>query len=328
MAFSAIVLDNKNFFQTGKITVRIAKYYNSPIVWDLTDDSSIYDRFKKTRDKKGKSKGDGTKFKVEDFDNCLVSSPLGGGRNYGLFTLPQINSVGRVSFLDNSFSQPIWEGSFWRPISSNKTKVDYINIPNDQPTQEGKNTDGSAAGNNLEGDEGTIILRTKTTTEDEYDWQQNSTENLVVLDKNKLKIIHFLEWDNNTPKKWQEITIENGEVSVKVVNDTDNKTANLLIKEDEILSELDDSGEKTSLKLSTSDPSFEFVGPNSIKFFGDADYLAKYNDLVDLMDRISTHKHVCPVNGMTAEVLDGGAPMSSSIKSVVQSMKAERLKVE
>lgn len=329
MPYSAIVLDNSNFFTTGTITVRVAKYYNAPFVWDLAEDTAIFDEFKKIRDGQKKDKG-GNIVHLGDFDNCLVSSPLGGGRNYGLFMLPQVNAVGRVSFLDETFSQPLWEGSFWRPIRNSEdfSKIEFVNIPNDQPAEEGEETDGAKKGSNLEGDEGTIILRTKSTTEDEHNWQEASTENLIVLDGNRLKIIHFLEWEETTPKKWQEITIENGEVNIVVQNDTDNKIATLKMKEDELLHELDDGGEKTSLKLSTSDPSFEFTGPNTIKFLGDADYLAKYTDLVDILERLSEHQHTCPITGLTIDVLDGGAPMSSTINNPKNSMKAERITTE
>lgn len=317
MAYSAIVLDNTEFFTKGTITVRVAKYFNAPFTWDLSNDTSILKQFEQLKKEN----------KVEDFNNCLVSTPLGGGRNYGLFMLPQINSVGRVSFLDDTFSQPVWEGAFFKPHHGDNFVVEYVGIPNDQEEQEGENTDGAKKGKNIQGDEGTIILRQKTTNKDDYNWQEANTQNLVVLDGEKLKIIHFFEWDGTTPKKWQEILLENGEV--KIENKSDDNTTSFLLKEKEMKMSVDD-GEESSVTLSTSDPGIKITlsGNNAIELLGTGDFLTKYEDLLDIIERLADHKHTCPITGITPDVLDGGTPFGPSITNPKRSMKAERIKTE
>lgn len=318
MIYTAIVLDNSEFFQKGTITVRISRFYSLPMTWDMSEKPAIYDEFKELK-RAGK---------VEDFNNCLVSSLFGGGRNYGMFVLPQINSVGMVAFLDDSFNLPVWLGSYFRPIKNDEHKIEYVNIPNDQMEQEGEGTDGSKGGKNIAGDEGTIIIRTKKTDEENYDWEENNTENLVIIGTNKFQILHFLEWDGTTPKKWQNIQIENGEIKIEVKNDTDSKSGHYLLDEDSFTAEIDDGGEKSTMKLSNEDNSFELTVPKDVKLLGDANFLVKYSELSDALDRIFGHAHTCPITGMTVDVLDAGKPISSSASGDVGNMKTERIKTE
>ncbi len=232
MLYSALVLDNSNFYTKGVITVRIARYYNAPMTWDLSDDDGIMNEFKEMNEKD----------EVEDYDNCLVSSPMGSGRNYGMFYLPQINSVGMVTFLDNSFSRPLWMGGFFRPIrtepdSKKQRKVEFVNIPNDDITAEGEDSDGSSGeigGKQTTAEDSALIIRMKSTDSDNYNWQEQDTENLIVIDKNNVKIIHFLEWDNNVAKKYQMIEINgrSGEIKLSSINETDETQTDFSVRDD------------------------------------------------------------------------------------------------
>jgi len=104
--YKAIVTDNSSFYNTGKIRVRIQKFYNQELSWDM---SVSYNQ------------NDFNKDLLNDVD-ALVHTPIGGGNNYGLFALPQINSVGLVQFLSGDINIPIWMGSFFRPeFDQNKT---------------------------------------------------------------------------------------------------------------------------------------------------------------------------------------------------------------
>jgi len=232
MIYSAVVLDNENFYTKGVITVRVARHYNAPMLWDMSDNKVIMEEFKALK-KQGK---------VEDYDNCLISSPMGSGRNYGMFFLPQVNSIGTVTFLDNSFSRPLWLGGFFRPIrsekdSNNKRIVDFVNIPNDDITKEGQDTDGSKGeigGKQTTADEAAMIIRTKSTDNENYDWEEQDTENIIVLDKDRIKIVHFLTWESGVAKKYQTIEIigASGEVKLSSINETDDTQTDFSVKDD------------------------------------------------------------------------------------------------
>jgi hypothetical protein len=212
--YQAIVTDNSTFYTTGKIRVRIQKFYNEDLSWDI---SKNYDD---------------VKYNIgltEDLE-AFVHTPLGGGNNYGFFALPQVNSVGIIQFLNGNYKNPIWMGSFFRPEFDSKNNVTRVNIPNDQPLYEGLGSDGIATGSSgfaekkTKGGPGSIVLRTKTTSgpgeEKEpknMDFNRKRTENLVVLSEEEIKIMHFSSWEDtgsgenlgNTAdlKQFEEITV-------------------------------------------------------------------------------------------------------------------------
>tara|TARA_Y100000310_G_scaffold345280_1_gene463363 strand:+ start:166 stop:1203 length:1038 start_codon:yes stop_codon:yes gene_type:complete len=254
MFFSAIVLDNSKFFEKGFITVRVAVYYNAKWEWDLSKETDIMKEFKEIRDQKKTEEGTGIVELVEDFDNCLVGSPMGTGRNYGMFYLPQINSTGVITFLDAQMKKPLWMGGFFRPIKiadPNKLKkTDVINIPSDSGDTE-RLTDADGAMGEIQGEsrlkgkqvssqDGALIIRTKSTDEDDYDWQSKGAENLIVVDGDKINITHYIEWEDDavtktrSAKKYQKIEIGNTDEEVKLstINLTTDTKSELSMKED------------------------------------------------------------------------------------------------
>ena len=93
--YKAIVTDVSCFEQTGKIRTRISAFQGGGVPKDLVDgyDSDAY-------------------ADVSSRDMLTeIFMPFGGGYNYGMFKLPQINSVGYVAFVDGSRSTPVWMGS-------------------------------------------------------------------------------------------------------------------------------------------------------------------------------------------------------------------------
>lgn len=190
--YKAIVTDNSNFYNSGKIRVKIQKFYNEELVWDMSTS------FDNTKFIKGL---------VTDMD-ALVHTPIGGGNNYGLFALPQINAVGLVQFLGGDIRIPIWMGSFFRPEFDEKKTLVRVNVPNDKPLSEGVGSDGIVKGTSdrwakkqTKGGPGSIVLRTKTTEmpgtagdATKMDFNKKRTENLVVLSEEEIKIIHFSKW--------------------------------------------------------------------------------------------------------------------------------------
>ena len=112
--YTAVCVDNSKFFETGRIFVRMFDLSGIPL-FNSDGTPTGYDDLKND----AKLRNTGTEL-TQDFE-ALVYAPLGGGRNYGMFMLPQINSKGLVMFLDGDESKPIWMGSFfdnlWPDIS-------------------------------------------------------------------------------------------------------------------------------------------------------------------------------------------------------------------
>jgi hypothetical protein len=186
--YKAIVTDNTSFFKTGKIKVRIQNLYSGRIDWDLskTYDSATHNS------------------KLFDDLEALVFTTIGGGSGYGMFALPQINSVGLVQYLNGNVNNPVWMGSFYIPEYDEKMQVSKVKIPNDQEIMEGLGSDGilkkgKQAEKNIEGGFGSIILRTKTTESpgtdkkpEKMDFNKRRSENLFVLNENEAKIVHLV----------------------------------------------------------------------------------------------------------------------------------------
>lgn len=272
--YQAIVTDNSNFYNTGKIKVRIQKFYNEPLNWDL---SSSYDANTFNKDL------------MDDLD-AFVYTPMGGGNNYGFFTLPQVNSVGLVQFLGGNIRNPIWMGSFFIPEYNEEGKIIKCNVPNDQPEYEGVGSDGIIKGKNdpvatkkIKGGNGTVILRTKSTKEpgtekrkDNMNFYKNRTENLVVLSENEIRIIHFSKWkekDNGNSadlEQYEEISIgtskeygpnntvvkEYPQIDIKVIdknNDEKNKQiTNIKVNPDEASLEIESNSLKRKSSVSST----------------------------------------------------------------------------
>jgi len=276
--YKAIVTDNLNFYNTGKIRVRIQKFYTQELSWDM---STSYNQ------------NDFNKDLLSDTD-ALVHTPIGGGNNYGLFALPQVNSVGLVQFLSGDINIPIWMGSYFRPeFDQNKTLV-RVNVPNDQPTSEGMGSDGIVKGTSdnwakkqTKGGPGSIVLRTKTTegpgtsnNASKMDFNKRRSENLVVLSEEEIKIIHFSKWIDkgsgpelgNTADldQFEEITIGTAktyaadgrtvlssypQIDIKVTDanaDTSKtKTTGIKINPNEVSLEVTDKASKKTSKISS-----------------------------------------------------------------------------
>ena len=247
MLYSAVCIRNDYFWSTGTIRVRIFKWYTVPNLIKDTEDGKI--KLQKIDDistNKYFAKFDGNisenphrKDEVinqildhEEFE-ALVFSSLAGGKNYGLFSLPQVNSKGIVAFLEGDFEKPIWIGSFFEPIKDENFFKIGVNIPTDRPFQEGPDTNG--AKNNqkeIDGDESTIIFRQKHTFHDFDDeddlkplnWENVRTSNLYSLDQKKVRLIHFSKYKPKENGKeyeketkvlhWQDFAIDRGDTGV------------------------------------------------------------------------------------------------------------------
>jgi len=198
--YQAVVTDNSEFWDRGYIRVRVSAFYSGSIEWDL---SQPYD--------------DATfKSALKDDIKCLVYTPIGGGSGHGMFTLPQVNSVGIVSFIDGNLLKATWMGSYINPQYGDDGKFLKANVPNDRIVYEGAGSDGiTVDGKNVVVDGGAIIIRQKSTESGSAEgmkWDENRTENLIVMGKNTLNLTHASKWEESEnsiePIEYQEIAIK------------------------------------------------------------------------------------------------------------------------
>lgn len=192
MVYRAQVIDNSQFLTTGKIRVRIAKHYYGR----MSDLSEFPERIKE-----GLYFDSFNELKHMDSD-VHIYSPIGGGNDYGMFFMPQVNSYGIVLMLgdaSDSSNEFIWLGSIFE-MDENKT----VKIPSDTMNTINGLEQGSFINELLNG---AMILKLRSTyLEDQttpekskatLDWKQAPVENLVVLNKNRILIEHsVLDNDN------------------------------------------------------------------------------------------------------------------------------------
>jgi|WetSurMetagenome_2_1015567.scaffolds.fasta_scaffold79278_3 hypothetical protein len=220
------------YFTKGTIRVRIFSYYIAPRfsgeagnktlieVDDLSTKPSMINEGIFT-DANGNT-GEGIDQPNQEFD-CWVYSPIGGGRNYGMFHLPQVNERGIVTFLDGDLHKPLWMGSYFMPIVDPKKypseyKIKEINVPSDDPNESG-NTHSAVVDDKrygLSSDPNALVIRTKHTTLEKsgsdytakkIDWLQQNTDNLVYVGTDAIRLKRYDTWDNTTLKKYQEFVM-------------------------------------------------------------------------------------------------------------------------
>jgi len=333
MLYTGICLDNREYFKKGTIRVRIWRFYTkSNGAEDLSSNKDLIDE--------GVNKSTGVH---SDFD-AVVFSPIGGGRNYGLLMLPQINEKGIVAFLDEekNLHKPIWLGSYFSPHFTNERKIDYINIPGDTVDAEGANQDGSKDGvkQNFGGDERTIVLRTKftePTSNETLNWEEQRTENLFVLDNNKVRLRHFTQWNGENNEKYQEILIDkenNKETITFDVNNTlDDKRGLFKLTEDGVNIKITDStGNGDSLTI-WSETDGLHIQAKSGKIFlngesGTVVSLVTYDQLKTIIEKLEAHIHYGETNSLvTSKPVDSNfAPLN--LTEPINKMEADDIKTE
>lgn len=231
MIYSSIVLDNSTYFTTGTIRVRIFSYYLGPR-FEVKDDKrtpiAIDDLSSKPdliseglwTDPETGATGEGINKPHQDFD-CWIYAPFGGGRNYGMFHLPQVNERGIVSFLDGDKNKPVWMGSYFQPIADPDKypayEVKEINAPTDDVTGDSNGVFFKGANKTgMYGDPNAVVIRTKhtelTKKGQSYDandlaWQTHPSENLIVLGSDQMRLRRFDKIENGELKKFQDVLI-------------------------------------------------------------------------------------------------------------------------
>lgn len=183
MLLTALVLDTNSFQYTGKIKVRIQKYCVLPVEWDMahptnTDGEVILDGYDASSGYSG------------DFD-AYVMSPFGVGKNSSLYFLPRVNSKGLVSPLGGHDSKLfVWVGGIFDKDATGEISTPSQSFEGEQKAEVNKNA---------------FVFRTKTTSMSPdysninrslFNWDLKLTENLIIIDENKIHIRHFSEYDD------------------------------------------------------------------------------------------------------------------------------------
>jgi hypothetical protein len=344
--YPAVVTDNRQFLQYGYIKVRSPKFTQNMSFDLLSDRYSFPDVLTNTESVNGKE---------IDFDiKAYLLSPLGGGRNYGLFALPQVGTKGYVYFVNEKRTKAVWMGNIFEPVQDEEGDLAGVNIPSDKEP-DGEDTDGSLnKESNLDGDEGTIIFRQKTTRVNDdaasIDMQQLNTENLVVLDRNRVSVKHYSLKEELETKKYQSIDINSeteGEEYIEAkLEDIDNETKssfkmyNNKIEtslEGEEIRKITLDNEEGTITINSNDTVKIIIdkdnnviveGAESIQLLGDGDNIVKYSELKKIIDALNEHVHVAP-NGPTKGPLTSSlAPLSSKINTPSTNMKSEKVQTE
>jgi hypothetical protein len=124
---------------------------------------------------------------------------LGGGKNFGEFSMPQINQKGLVIAVRDSLSELYWLGSFFEEIRDKNSNIIGVTTPSGDETLEGAYLD---SGSSFKTD--SKVLRTKNTTNfqrkagsysiknsNPINWFSTPTTNIVEIGADVYKILHF-----------------------------------------------------------------------------------------------------------------------------------------
>ena len=352
MVYSALVIDNSDYFQTGTIKVRVFNWYlASRWKYDSSGNKKPVQIDDLSTDPKMINEGDwnqqdipgGNDGPTQDF-LCWVYAPIGGGTNYGMFHLPQVNERGLVSFVDGDMHKPIWMGSYFQPLADNSQYPDYVidqvNAPNDDTTmnKDGTSYQPSNSGAPV-GDPNAIILRTKSTTlvpdgnsykADKLDWSQQTTENLVLIGSDEVRVRHYSNFNKGS---YQEILMNQTPSDSTPVITTSvydgNKNYNTIVNQSSTSFSVTINGPKgsftwqvtggdTGIYLSDQFGNTIFGNKDGIAIQGgtaSGDNLSRFSYLKNVLDKIMNHVHITQgPSGPTSGPMDsGGAPALANV---------------
>lgn len=193
--FRAIVTDISCFEKTGKIKTRISAFNSGASPKDLIngyDSDSFSDLI--SRDV------------LTD-----IMLPFGGGTDYGMFKLPQVNSTGLVAFINGSKSNPIWIGATANTLTDKDNNLIQLDFPSDKDNNNPAIYYDNGIVFNMN-DSNSFIIKTKTNKLDDYTkpetmvWSNNPVENSMIMNSAKLSFFHRVDDDT-----YQEFVLDNGD---------------------------------------------------------------------------------------------------------------------
>ena len=294
MIFKAVVIDNREFFNKGTITVRIAGHFFRHIEWDLSND--FPDFIDEARDNN-----------AQEFTNdyeAMLTGGIGGGRNYGSVFIPQINEKGIVAFLGGGKTKPIWLGGIFEPVRDDSFNIELVNLPSDKlDSEDDAVIDGQS---NLEADplEINYILRTKNTNRDNaagLNWEEVPTTNIISIGKRGMRASHLQEDKEKT------IDILDDRISIVMRNgDT------------ERIIEIDDETGKIKIitegDIEVEGDNIAFKAENKITLKSEDHSAVRYDKLIEIIERFEDHSHISYGGGPTGPPVESaGAPLISTV---------------
>ena len=188
--YKAIVTDVSCFPTTGKIKTKIAAFKGNSVPSNLLSGNSYYNGY------------DSSSFRESTYRDIYtyIIVPFGGGSNAGAFKLPEVNSLGVVTFINNNPNLPLWLGgiSAYYMDEGSLLSVDYPsdNLDNNEGMlyREGGSSTSELKKNYT--DENSFVLKTKTNTLNDYNnpstmnWRENQVENAVIMNSVKAHVYH------------------------------------------------------------------------------------------------------------------------------------------
>ena len=181
--YKARVVSNSDFAKNGKIKVRIFKN-TMPDLWRPLNE--IPDSIKEANQV---IKSNGGFYIKSSEDEAYVASMFGGGFDYGVFSLPQPNSIGIVATIESEGGgiEYVWLGT------ASFKQNGRISIPSNSE----KDVNGVTNGANLAGEEG-LVIKTKDTNyigsknvkPNELDFSMKGFTNLIAINSNGVEIFH------------------------------------------------------------------------------------------------------------------------------------------
>jgi hypothetical protein len=231
MIYECLVIDNKCFWKTGKIKVRVSKGIGQT---EFLKDMSTNPQ---------ESLEDFSGFKITDPDTdeteivetdsyAELSTCMGGAFDSGVFYLPQPNTRGLVAEIPVAGSTPryVWMGAIMVIDPVNGPLANQILGPNDRFTKENnednQNLMNSMNSPNLDIPENAnhaFIFKQKETSiarddsdeidfeqsKETLDWKKVPTYNMAVIDKSRVFLIHEIYDDEGTDLGTAKISIDN-----------------------------------------------------------------------------------------------------------------------
>jgi len=295
MLYFARVVDNRNFGQSGTIEVflpqknsenGLERYYQDDLKNNITDLQYLIQG------------NDENTFSSKLTFSCLVMSPIANGYNTGMFSVPQINTVGIVMEIENkdewSSYRYVWLGGLY----GCKLYGSDIVLPNDDTISDSFEYEDKALqsiNDDTEEDnisdkdivrKGEIILKTKTSrvvdfenlTEEQIDLEQIPADNTFIMNKDKISLRHNEYTDDDKKNNISDITFDKGNVVIKrLVGESDDKRKEQIIKinDNEISISFDNKTDSKKVVLTfdtNGNTSLETTGNVAIHSEGDMSF--------------------------------------------------------
>lgn len=248
MIFEAMVIDNSDFFKTGKVRVRInnERLFNEDMR-DLSIDPDV--SINKAGNEHLEIDGDQKELKHSDVMAYVSTGTIGCSYDSGMFIIPQPNTYGLVARLGYSFDdyKYVWLSGIIKFNELEKT----IDGPSDSrekqnilsaediseengPTPNLKNPYNAFVYKQKEthivrNDDDSISEESKTT----LNWEARDLQNMVVVDKSKIYVYHNIINKDDETEGSAVISVDNNNgISISYINEEKDNRSKFDLKAD------------------------------------------------------------------------------------------------